>query len=815
MKNLLPSNKWRMDNFAPIYGTRAFFTILALLAIFVYRDYLSLNKLFLFKDIGSDTLNTFYPLLVHMADYLRSDGIPLWSFNRGMGQGIFAALGAPFEWPLFAMGSDRLAYGIAYMEAIKVILGGTFFFCYLRLLSSNRYACAVGGLLYAFSGFMIVGSTWYIFSTMAVYLAFLLYAFERYLQHDDWWLFPPVIALIAASDVFNLYTHALFLAIYGSFRYCDLYGWKPRAMATFFLKTAGLGMLGMGIAATFLVANVQEILQSHRVDDVANSLGSMSHDQAVFSPASAGTYFVALMRAFSNNLTGAASNYHGTINYLEDPLFYCGLISLLLAPQAFAFLGRRQRILYGALALIFCLPVIFPYFRYAFWLFAGDYYRVLSLFIIIIELLFTLKALENIMASNRVNAGLLAGTLLLLLIGLFYPYKLSGAYAGMAINPKLQWVTAWFLCLYSLLIMGLSQKKLRIPASIILLAALCGELGMTASMTVNGRAVVTSAEFHERVGYNDDSIDMIDQIKQHDKGFYRIEKTYSSGPATLGSLNDGMAQGYWGTSAYQSFNENSYLDFMDTMGLISKTFKRAKMRWILGLRRKLALLAFASVKYLLIKDPKVVGEFTGLGFLVIGQAGDVFAVQNPYALPFGFTYDAYIPRTEFMLLDKHQKESALLKAAVLEPPLEAIAMQRYRELPVGEISDKTGIEQYASDIQARQSQAMKMESFNQNEIKGRITLNEERLLFFTIPFDSGWHAEVDGVPSELLRMNIGFTGLMVKPGSHTIALKYQPAYWDACWTVSGISLLVYLFYLLKTRKAAGRYENKFGAHPSN
>ena len=91
-----------------------FTTLVSVLTFFVYRDYLLLDKLFLFKDIGNDTLNAFYPRLVHLADYLRTDGLPRWSFNRCMGQSILPnSLGTPFEWPLVWLGwCNRLSSAI-------------------------------------------------------------------------------------------------------------------------------------------------------------------------------------------------------------------------------------------------------------------------------------------------------------------------------------------------------------------------------------------------------------------------------------------------------------------------------------------------------------------------------------------------------------------------------------------------------------------------------------------------------------------------------------------------------------------------------
>ena len=786
-----------LNAITPRRALALFAALVSVLAIYVYLDFIFFDKLFLFKDIGSDTINAFYPRLVHLADYLRHDGLPRWSFNQGMGQSIFpVSLGNPFDWPLLMLGSERLAYGIAYMEVLKVVLGGVIFYLYLRLLSESVYACMIGGLLYAFSGFMILGGTWYVFSAQAVTLALMLYAIESYLQRGTWWLVPLGIALISTSFSFDLYTDAVFFLLYGAARYIDHYGWHPRAMAGFFIRLAGLGLLGAGIGAVFLIANLQEMLQSQRVGG-EGSLLSLLMAQPVFSFAGEGANVVALMRAFSSNMTGVGSNYHGVINYLEDPIFYCGLISLLLAPQFFVFIDRRRRILYGVMAFISILPVVFPYFRYAFWLFAGDYYRILSIFIALVAMLFAIRALDRILATGRLSGWLLVATLAVLLVALLYPYELSGQYLAMTVNPTLKWLTAGFLCLYAVLIAGLARHETRSYAAVIFLMAVCVELVMTASMTVNDRPVITSQELHARVGYNDYSVDAIDYLKNHDKSFYRIEKTYHSGVAIHTSLNDAKMQNYWGTSCYYSFNESSYLDFLDAVGMFNTTDDLSGRRWIQGLNGRPLLLPFASVKYLLIDNPGQLNLAVNLGYRKVGQFGNISLVRNPTALPLGFVYDSYMSRAEFMRLTDEKKDIALFKAVVLDPPQETMARGRYQRIDAADLGADYGDKDYAADIAARARQSLTMGHFSQNEIVGTITLDKDQLLFFSIPYDKGWHAEVDGKPADLLRANVGFMGLMLTPGKHTVSLRYQQPYLWFGLSVSLLALVIYVIALVK------------------
>ena len=104
-------------------------TFLILLILVVYWDFLTFTCVYLFTDIGSDTVNGSYPNYIQLANYLRSDGWPTWSFNQGMGQNIFPrSIGDPFELLLISLGSDYLAYGLVYVQVFRIFLSGVFFF---------------------------------------------------------------------------------------------------------------------------------------------------------------------------------------------------------------------------------------------------------------------------------------------------------------------------------------------------------------------------------------------------------------------------------------------------------------------------------------------------------------------------------------------------------------------------------------------------------------------------------------------------------------------------------------------------------------
>ena len=49
---------------------------------------------------------------------------------------------------------------------------------------------------------------------------------------------------------------------------------------------------------------------------------------------------------------------------------------------------------------------------------------------------------------------------------------------------------------------------------------------------------------------------------------------------------------------------------------------------------------------------------------------------------------------------------------------------------------------------------------------------KERLVFFSVPYEKGWSATVNGEPAEILKVNVGFMAVRVPKGDSTIRFDY-------------------------------------------
>src|SRR5512146_524561 len=75
----------RADAFIEQRALSIFLFSIVAVKLVVFRDFVLLRHVYLFKDIGSDSINSTYPTLFHVVDYLRTEGIPKWTFFQGMG----------------------------------------------------------------------------------------------------------------------------------------------------------------------------------------------------------------------------------------------------------------------------------------------------------------------------------------------------------------------------------------------------------------------------------------------------------------------------------------------------------------------------------------------------------------------------------------------------------------------------------------------------------------------------------------------------------------------------------------------------------
>jgi uncharacterized membrane protein YfhO len=796
------------------FGKRTvFLTIgaLLMLAIWAYGSFWFTDNVFLFKDIGSDSINGLYPIYYWNAEILEKEGsFSWWSFSTGIGQNtMIGSYGDPFLFLSYLFGKDALIHLLGIIEPLKVVLAGISIYAYLRMMNLGFYASLVGAICYAFSGFMMIGSGWYGFTTEGLYFALLLLALELFILKGKWLLFPLVICLTAMLMPVDVYLMALLVGTYAVVRILheNNLNWIDLLKKLSFL--AFLGILGIMMGAFLVLPTLELMVNSPRVLGGSSFFDTLS-SKSIFDLTNPDLMATTKARWLAPDLLiDDNRNFKGAMNFLEAPAIYAGLPVIILAPMAFQLIQKRERIFYGILLGLYLLPLLFPYFRYAFWLFTGDYYRLYSLFVIIAMLILSVRALNELFKADKFPwIGFGVGALLM-----FYMLFSITNSQVVNLNEVSRNFTVIFILSYLICIGLMSSKVFRNKASLFFLLILILELGSTAYSTLNNRRVATASEFEkDKLGYNDYSRDAVKWIKAKDASNFRIEKNYASYNNNLilhASTNDAKVQDYWGTRSYHSFNHLNYVRFLSALDIINEKDEN-QTRWIAGVGMRPMINFLMGNKYFLSNQGK--DAQLGFGYEYRHTVGDVSIFENPNYVPFGATYDKVIRRSDFDKLDKSlvqnvygKKDIALLKACVMEDEdLKKVDLPIYKVDTIN--AQNFAFESLINDTKALRAEAFQMTKFKNDHFQGKISIKDKKkILFFSMPQDKGWTVKVDGKVAEILKVNIGLAGILLSPGDHEIEMIYNTPYLKEGMIISIIAWLIFIaavvYYFISTKKS--------------
>ena len=126
-------------------------------------------------------------------------------------------------------------------------------------------------------------------------------------------------------------------------------------------------------------------------------------------------------------------------------------------------------------------------------------------------------------------------------------------------------------------------------------------------------------------------------------------------------------------------------------------------------------------------------------------------------------------------------------------------------------TDSTGIlrltlasldESVMSDVCGEmESQSFKMTKHESSRVEGNITMKEDGIVFFSMPYDEGWKVMVDGKETKAQAVGDAFLGVPVSEGEHEIVLTYRSPGFAAGAVLTGAGFVIFvLITILENRK---------------
>ncbi len=179
------------------------------------------------------------------------------------------------------------------------------------------------------------------------------------------------------------------------------------------------------------------------------------------------------------------------------------------------------------------------------------------------------------------------------------------------------------------------------------------------------------------------------------------------------------------------------------------------------------------------------------GYFEIKSTDDYIVYEYPYYIPMGFTYDSYITTEQLMQISAGDRDLALLKYLVVDENIP-------QSLSQADIADlDVSFESFEADVLARQSETCDVFYEIKNGFYSEITLESDNIVFYSIPYDAGFSATVNGESAEIYKVQGGFIGIPASAGENIIEFIYTPPtlVLEIVLMIFGaVALLLYIFY---------------------
>ena len=774
------------------------------LIFYLFRDFLLFKNLFMFADIGVDTIHIFFPGFHHLSDYIKTDGFPLWSFNYGIGENIaIGRLSNIFYSVIYLFNPDKIPYLIIITIAIQIFLSGLIFYKYLKVLGLSQTPSVIGAVLYAFCGHLMIRSGWYYYALDGVLIAFMLLSFELLFRENKWYFMPVSVFLgIVCRGGFHVFQYAVILFGYSIIRYFMERRFDLKEFVGFYLKFIGIYLIGIGMGAFVIIDSVSYYLSHPRISTQVGQNGIPVFD-------SLSVYLTQFMSLFSPSWMGVGSYFRGVLNFLEAPAYYIGILPLIVLPQlVFIRLDKKRKNIFILLFFVMLLYMIFPIVRYIFAGFSSFYYFKISSFWISIGILFVFLFLFEQFIKDRIDfnsKGLIFVSVAYITLIVFlskatvFQTKINIAYSHLIFVVLL-------IALYTLLLLLFKSGKNKSFIKCLLLALVLLEISVSVYPVINNRIKLTPDDLQSKRLYNDGSVSAIELVKNIETNsiFYRMEKDYMSV-----FLNDSLVQDYWGTKAYSSFNHPSYINFLYNLEVpFLEGDVEGYFRYIDAFKGRFIPETILSLKYKLTKDTNSLPPF----YVYLNQTEDIYIYSNKNFVPFGSVYNQYIMEHELINQSYQVKEMAMLNAAIIESVSEETAgyidniglediysdMELYglkndnldTDWEDGSVSDRL-FEYFSFKVNGLRENYMDLTEVSQKRICGVIKMPSEGIILVPIPYDKGWRVRVNGERGHLFKINYGLTGMFLSSGEYELIFEYYPPFLNLGILISSVFLLVF------------------------
>ena len=682
----------------------------------------------------------------------------------------FYLYGSPFFWFSLLFPQQWLPYLMVPLLVLKFAAAGGGAYLYLRRYVQNQNYAVLGAVLYAFSGWGLYNIFFNHFIDVLALFPWMLWALDETIYNGRHGLFAFWVGINLLNNYFFFIGQVLFLIIYFL---CKVSAGDLKLTPRLFGHLAFESVLGAALGFVILWPAVLSLLQNPRTIDLSSGWGFLTYSKP--------QQYLAILLSWilppdSPYMTSIWSE--GIIKWTSMTAYLplCSLAGAVAYWQTRQ--GDSKKRIIGTCAVFALVPVL----NSGFYALNSSYYARWFYMPVLILAAMTVNALEDPAVELDRPAKRIGWLMIATLAFALVPVQDTSTKEwtlGVLQNPGQYAAVLGFglagLLVYRFIARHWRQDK-RLPQR--MLAA------VLAFSCLFGITHIGIGKFGQ---WNTDS-DLVEEytnalVLKEDlpEGDWRIDtfKTHDN----LGLWLDKSSLQYFGSTAAPSI-----LSFYPALGVKRDVRSQPELE-------NYALRGLLSVKYL-ITTPAHQSDFLAVaddGWSYYDTLDGFTLYENDNYVPMGFTYDYYLTEDAYESTITVTRSNLLMRALVLSEEDAAAYGQYLTQLPAAELNDLT-YDRYVQDCADRRASACSVFQMTNSGFHAEITLDTANLVFFSVPYDDGFTATVNGREAEILRVDEGLMAVLCPAGESTIDFVYQPAGIRLSKAVTRTALVVFAAY---------------------
>lgn len=685
-----------------------------------------------------------------LANEAVKSGNIFWNWNTDLGANFigsyaFYLAGSPFFLTQLILPSSVVPMAIPWVLCLKFAVSGVTAYLYLMRFVKNKNYALFAALLYAFSSFSVYNIFFNHFNDAIALFPLLLYGLEEFMETDKKGILAITVFINALCNYYFFVSEVVFLIIYF---YIRLYhGAWPKFNLRKFFALIFESVAGFGMAAFIVFPAILTTLQLPRAGNRLSGWALITYYeiqrpyqilQAFFFPPEIPSQL--------NFYPDAGAKWSSVTAWL--PLF--GMVGPI------AWMKKTKKDWTGRIVFTLILMAFIPPLNASFQLLSSSYYTRWFFVLVLMMALATAKMLEKC-TQNEIKRGI------------FWTAVISAAIAvplGIINNPTTEKPLAAYperLWAYlGIVVLGLSFVYF-----LIFVVKRESKNFNFMTLVLLSLFIIGYANFNIILGRYSGISDTAAYVERNIKGREKFDLPDLRNiriDVTEGEENSGM---FWRIPTIQAFHSvvpGSIVDFYTSIGVERNVASRPKLE-------RVAVRSFLSVKYLFDGKNEATMNVAGFDKKIATQNG--FGIwENSNYIPYGFTYDNYITRKDWDNYSDEVKERVLLKAIVLDTKETAKYSPLLKKFESTEYPD-TSDEALVADCADRRREAAYYFERDNLGFNAKIKTSKSNLVFFSVPYEPGWTAMVNGKKVEIIKSNVGFMSVEVPKGESIIRFNYM------------------------------------------